>query len=167
MATSDPTSSLVEIQRHISVVAGILLQTSSDQSIEILAQSRPKNKEFEQQWEFPGGKIESNETPEQALVRELKEELGIKVKRWVFWMKKTHIYSEKSLKVDLIFYFVPEYEGTPVNKEMQELLWINLVHQKQVLSNLPFLAADVEPAQLLLNVDYSFVHTKTGGPETN
>ena len=48
-----------------------------DQDGRVLLSQRPKGKELEGFWEFPGGKIEANESPEMALIRELEEELGV------------------------------------------------------------------------------------------
>ena len=58
----------------LTVVAGVLHRDGK-----ILAYRRPMNKKLGGRWEFPGGKMEDGESPEQALARELQEELGIRV----------------------------------------------------------------------------------------
>ena len=63
---TDPVSTFVE------VVAGVLV----DPEGRVLLAARPAGKAFAGRWEFPGGKVDSGETPERALVRELAEELG-------------------------------------------------------------------------------------------
>jgi 8-oxo-dGTP diphosphatase len=59
----------------IDVVAGLIL----DEAGRLLACKRPEGKHLGGKWEFPGGKLEAGESPEQALVRELEEELGIRI----------------------------------------------------------------------------------------
>ena len=62
-------------RKTVDVAVGVLIQPGGD----FLLTSRPSGKVYEGYWEFPGGKIERNETAEEALKRELKEELGIDV----------------------------------------------------------------------------------------
>jgi len=59
----------------VLVVAGVLI----DNENRILLAQRPKGKSFEGLWEFPGGKVHDEELPEEALVRELHEELGLRI----------------------------------------------------------------------------------------
>ena len=73
--------------KHIKVVAAILFNKG-----EILCTQRPDNGEAALKWEFPGGKIEPSETPEQALVREIKEELGCDITVNDFLMTVKHQY---------------------------------------------------------------------------
>ena len=61
----------------ILVSAALLLRTSSNGSLEVLLSQRKAGTHLEGKWEFPGGKVEENEDPKDALVRELREELGI------------------------------------------------------------------------------------------
>ncbi len=141
--------------RSIKVVAGILVLQKSNGKIQILAQKRPKEKEFEAEWEFAGGKLEKDETPEQALVRELKEELDIDVINWKFWTSLSHFYKAKNLQVEILFYFVPKFSGNPTAKEDQTLLWLQLPDQEEDLKKLPFLEADRHIVSLLPSYDYT------------
>lgn len=72
--------------------------------------------------EFPGGKIEAGETPEQALVRELEEEVGIVVKSAQLFDKLEYAYPD--LHITLWAYLVESWEGEPWGKEGQPGSWI-------------------------------------------
>lgn len=89
------------------------------------------------QWEFPGGKIEPGESPEEALARELEEELGIHA---VIGPKVTHIRHNyrHGGAVDLQFFAVHEFSGEIVNRIYNEVRWARLVD----LPAYDFLAAD-------------------------
>jgi len=75
-------------------------------------------------WEFPGGKLEAQETPFAALQRELFEELGIQVLQATPLIAFPFDYPE--LKVWLDFWQVLDYQGTPSSQEGQKLLWLDL-----------------------------------------
>ena len=64
--------------KHIHVVAAIIFRTTQDNKRQVLATQRGYG-DFAGGWEFPGGKIEPNETPENALIREIQEELAAKI----------------------------------------------------------------------------------------
>ena len=78
-----------KVNKQIGVVAGIL-----EQNNQYLLCQRPKGKICENFWEFPGGKIEPNETPLDAICRELSEELKITInrKKTYFWFCKDFVY---------------------------------------------------------------------------
>ena len=89
------------------------------------------------QWEFPGGKIESGESPELALARELKEELGIQAAIGPLVARIRHNYRHGGA-VDLQFFAVHEFAGEIVNHIFNELRWVRL----EDLPSYDFLAAD-------------------------
>lgn len=103
---------------YIKVVVGVIL---NEQTGEILLGQRPKGKPWEDWWEFPGGKIEDGESQKQALVRELKEELGIDVHACTPWVTFTYEYPKTI--VNLAFWRVTGWEGTPRSLEEQQLAW--------------------------------------------
>ena len=72
--------------KHIHVVAALIFRTTQDNKRQVLATQRGYG-DFAGGWEFPGGKIEPNETPENALTREIKEELAAKI------LVKNHIHT--------------------------------------------------------------------------
>ncbi len=110
-----------------------------NQSGEVLLAKRPAGKAMAGLWEFPGGKIESDETPERALVRELKEELSIEVteKHLEPITFASHTYENFHLFMPL--YAVRKWTGALQPTEGQELAWV----RPQDLHNYPAPAADI------------------------
>lgn len=101
----------------IPVVAGFL---KKDQKI--LVGQRPENHSLAGLWEFPGGKIEIGETPEQALQRELNEELGIEAQIGTLRLACTHSYGD--VGIIILFYEVNYWKGEPKAKHHLMLEWI-------------------------------------------
>lgn len=107
----------------------------------LLAQ-RPPGKIWAGYWEFPGGKIEIGETPYHALVRELREELGIEVQTACPWVTREFVYPHA--KVRLNFFRVTEWKGEPHPHEGQKFSWqhASKVSVTPVLpANIPILRA--------------------------
>lgn len=112
--------------RVVHAVAGVLVR-SSDRKL-LLAQRPANAKSMPLLWEFPGGKMEDGETPEQALVRELEEELGVIVHPSALAVVgyASHSYDriEKPFHLCMPLYAVHQWEGTPTSKLGQQLEWV-------------------------------------------
>ena len=104
---------------------------------EVLIGQRRPDQPMAMLWEFPGGKIEAGETPEQALARELDEELGIKATVGPRVTRIRHNYRHGGA-VDLQFFAVHEFSGELENRIFNQLLWVQL----EDLEKYDFLAAD-------------------------
>ncbi len=89
-------------------------------------------------WEFPGGKVEDGETNSEALVRELREELGIEVEIGPLLGRAVH--TEPGLEIRLSFFAVSNVRGEPVPLEGQETRWV----RPDDISSLPMPPADEE-----------------------
>jgi 8-oxo-dGTP diphosphatase len=87
----------------------------------LIGQRRPEQS-HPLKWEFPGGKVEAGETPEQALARELQEELAIRNARGTEITRYEFAYPGKNA-IALIFYRVTEFEGEPQNLIYREMRW--------------------------------------------
>ena len=87
-------------------------------------------------WEFPGGKREKNETLEQALVRELREEVGIEVLEQSNFLLIEHEYSDKKVRLDVRL--VEHFKGEPAHQENQTSQWVDIAD----LANFSFPAAN-------------------------
>ena len=95
-----------------------------DADVRVLLAQRPAGKSMAGLWEFPGGKIEAGERPEETLIRELKEELGIDVREPCLapLTFASHAYPDFHLLMPL--YVCRRWEGTVVAKEGQQLKWV-------------------------------------------
>lgn len=96
----------------------------------VLIAKRPPGKKMAGLWEFPGGKVDAGETPEQALIRELREELGIDTRQSCLapLTFASHAYDDMHLLMPL--YACRVWQGDPVPKEGQELAWVRPVKMK-------------------------------------
>lgn len=101
----------------IHVAVGILQSPSGD----ILLASRPANKPWPGYWEFPGGKLETGESAHDALLRELKEELGIDVKHATPWLTLSHSYPATQIRLHC--FLVDAWTKEPHPHEGQTLRW--------------------------------------------
>jgi 8-oxo-dGTP diphosphatase len=91
----------------------------------VLIAQRPANKAMAGLWEFPGGKVNDGERPEDALIRELAEELGITVREACLapLTFASHSYPDFHLLMPL--YICRRWEGTVTTREHQELAWVH------------------------------------------
>ncbi len=122
------------VKKILLVVACALL----DQDGRILLAQRPQGKSLAGLWEFPGGKVEQGETPEETLVRELHEELGIttKIACLAPLTFASHTYEAFHLLMPL--YVCRRYEGIPHGREGQNVKWV----KPQSLRDYPMPPAD-------------------------
>lgn len=101
----------------VHVVIGIILNSHR----EVLIAQRLAHQEKGGLWEFPGGKVEANETAFQALQREFKEEIGIEIITAEPWAKVEYHYPHKSVLLDT--WMVNQFNGTPQGAEGQLVEW--------------------------------------------
>jgi 8-oxo-dGTP diphosphatase len=103
---------------RIQVVAGIL----RDGAGRVLLAERQNDHPFKGLWEFPGGKSDASETPENALQRELAEELGIEVARFEPLVSVDHDYADRLVHID--FFLVTAWRGDVRAMDGQGLRWV-------------------------------------------
>ncbi len=117
-----------------------------DSENRVLLAERPKGKEMAGLWEFPGGKIHDNETPEEALVREMKEELSLSLREQdlVPVTFASHAYPEFHLFMPLFACRV--WQGAPRPMEGQQIVWA----ETKDMARYPMPPADVGLASALL-----------------
>ena len=105
----------------------------------ILIAQRKRTGQHPLKWEFPGGKVEPNEAPAVAAVRELEEELAIHARVDGEIMRYEYQYPGRR-PILLIFYRVPEFEGEPENLDFEQIAWV----ERASLGDYDFLEGDAE-----------------------
>ena len=125
--------------RRLRVAAGVL----RDPGGRVLITERVGGGPFQGMWEFPGGKIGDGETPEQALARELSEELGIETLAVEYFMHLEHDYPDRSVSIH--FFLVNDWQNEPAGLEGQALRWV----PPALLSEQDILPADVPVIEAL------------------
>jgi 8-oxo-dGTP diphosphatase len=90
----------------------------------VLIARRPPGKSMAGLWEFPGGKVDDGETPEMALIRELREELGIDTKESCLAPLTFASHGYESFHLLMPLFACRKWWGTPTPREGQELAWV-------------------------------------------
>jgi 8-oxo-dGTP diphosphatase len=104
-------------RKRVEVAAAVLLRPDG----RFLLAQRPEGKVYAGYWEFPGGKVEPGERADEALGRELHEELGVEVTRAYPWLTRDYEYEHAAVR--LRFYRVTEWHGELHGKEHQRFAW--------------------------------------------
>lgn len=126
--------------KRIDVAAAVIRQNGKT-----LLCSRPKNSDLADFMEFPGGKCEPGETPQQCIIREIREELGVKVIPYDCIHVLEHVYPEKFVRVFFIRCFITADSPPPAPLDNQEIKWVPTsdIHKENLLP------ADLPLAKLL------------------
>ena len=109
--------------------------------------------DYKDGWEFPGGKVEPHETPEQALIREIKEELLADIKVGKKLITVEHDYPDFHLSMDCFWAELVNDED-PVLTEHEAARWL----AKDALNEVDWLPADVKVVEAVLNSYTTFTH---------
>jgi 8-oxo-dGTP diphosphatase len=128
-----------QAQRTITVVAGLLQRDGL-----LLICQRRRDAAFPLKWEFPGGKVEAGETPQDSLRRELREELDIDVQVGAELYRTRHDYAGVHT-VQLLFYHIQAFQGHLRNRVFEQVCW----EPPNRLSTFDFLDGDAELITLL------------------
>lgn len=127
-----------------TVVGGIIYQNKK-----ILICQRKEVGDHPLKWEFPGGKLRDFEENQEALRRELKEELNIEIIEMSFFDEYLYEYKELSKKLKLVFYHILQFEGEMQNLVHHQLKWIDISN----LSDYDFLEGDHKIINKLIQND--------------
>jgi 8-oxo-dGTP diphosphatase len=119
---------------RIEVVAGVLVRGGC-----VLACQRPPGGHHPGKWEFPGGKVEAGESLQQALRRELREELGVEATVGAELWRAEHQYPGRQ-RITLTFFLVSDYAGAISNAAFASMCWLPI----EVLHEYDFLEGDRE-----------------------
>jgi 8-oxo-dGTP diphosphatase len=120
--------------REMTVVAAVI----RDDARRVLLTRRPVQKHMGGLWEFPGGKIRDGEHPSAALLRELREELGVEVS--IQAPLTFAVHEEPGLRILLLFFAARLISGEPIGREGQDVRWV----RPSELSAYPTPPADAE-----------------------
>ncbi len=137
---------MAPMTRRIDVAAAVIRKNGVT-----LICSRPKNSELAAFMEFPGGKCEPGETPEICIIRECREELGIRVTPLDRIHTLEHQYPDKFVRVFFIRCLMEESSPEPLPLDNQEIKWVQTEH----LHTENLLPADLPLATLLANAAVS------------
>ncbi len=106
--------------QYIHVAAGVILNAQR----EVLLALRPRDKHQGGLWEFPGGKVEAGETVQQALARELLEEINLTVLESSRLLVVDHDYGDKQVTLEVLL--VTQHSGIPEGREGQTITWVHI-----------------------------------------
>ena len=114
--------------KKLQLVVSIALIDNNDQ---ILLSKRPEEKHLSGYWEFPGGKVEKNESPENAIIREVKEELNVDINNKCIAPLSFSEFDYKEFQLLLLLYVCRRWEGEPQSMENNEIKWVkaNMLRQ--------------------------------------
>lgn len=125
----------------IEVACGVLQRADG----QVLLAQRPEGKIAAGYWEFPGGKIEPGESADEALLRELHEELGVAVRAARPLIRLRHAYHNRIVILDT--WLVTDFDGQPQSRENQALAWVAL-DAIAAYTTLPTVAPILKPLRL-------------------
>ena len=132
---------------QIKVVAGLILQNNK-----LLICQRPNFKDHPLKWEFPGGKIKNDETNEEALIREINEELSINIINYEELISYNFNYKDLNKKVFIYFYLVNNFSGKVLNNFHKELKWIEIKDIREY----DFLEGDLKIIEHISSNDFKY-----------
>ena len=139
----------------ITVVAAVI-----EQSGLILICQRRRGDPFELKWEFPGGKEKPGETPQEALARELNEELQVSATIGPELFRTRHCYAEMGSEIELVFFAATLGLETMMNRAFERVVWA----ERARLPTYDFLPADRELVQRLSKAKAQ-IHDSTAKPQ--
>ncbi len=116
----------------------------------VLLAQRPEGKAMAGMWEFPGGKVEEGETPEAAIQREMKEELGITLCDRCFAPLTFVSHTYENFHLNMLLYVARRWEGIPQPLEAQKLVW----KRPQDMRDMPMPPADLPLVAALIDSSY-------------
>ena len=114
----------------IDIVNGLLVR---DQEV-LMAHRSPSRSNYPGTWSFPGGHVEDGETLEDALRRELLEEIGVLAKSWFFIKQFKDLTSNPDKPVSFHFFVVNDWNGEPINigEEHTQICWVKFADAIQM-----------------------------------
>lgn len=131
-----------ELRKRIYVVAAIIESKSTDGAVKVFATQRGYG-QYKDWWEFPGGKVESGETPEEALIREIREELSAEINIKEFLMTVEYDYPEFHLSMDC---YICELASDHIDLlEHEDAKWLSVSD----IDTVDWLPADIEVVHML------------------
>ena len=107
--------------RPLTRVAVAIIERTVDGEYQVLFAQRPVGKAYAGYWEFPGGKIEAGESVIDALIREIDEELGLRINTAALW--RSERFSYEHAHVELNFCRSSDWSGEPQGREGQAFAW--------------------------------------------
>ena len=110
----------MNIKNNIFVSAVAMIDVDS----RVLISNRKNRKQLSNYWEFPGGKIENNETPDACLIRELKEEINVDLSKSCIAPIGFSTSSYSEFDITLLLYICRKWIGTPISLEGNDIKWI-------------------------------------------
>jgi 8-oxo-dGTP diphosphatase len=133
---SEPAKFDANDARPLTRVAVVIIECVENGRYEVLFAQRPEGKAYAGHWEFPGGKIEVNESVQDAAIREIDEELGIRIAS--VELLTIERFSYPHAHVELHFVTTRDWSGAPQSKEAQAFSWQS-PHEIRIAPLLPAL----------------------------